>query len=151
MYTEETITDVSGQRIETTFFSTGGSGGSFSSTVQVQAHRIEVQRPTFTVQYSRTETAPPLDLSLAYSGKVNSGYFLKQGADRWLCNVESSQNSANEHRVRYSFTLNRGGWQALIAHNSAGIIPATATTNNGIRSAQVYERVNFAALRLPAL
>jgi len=152
LYTEETTSDINGNRIVTTFFSTSSSGfGSFSSSVSTQAHRIEVQRPTFSVQYSRTEGAAPLNLARFYAGRVNSGAFLGEAADRWLCNIDSSQESANSHRVRYTFTLNQSGWQAVIEHNSAGIIPASANAVNGIQTAQVYRRANFSALRLPPI
>ena len=152
LYTEETIIDVNGNRIETTYFGTSASGGgSFSTSVTRQAHRIEVQRPTFSVQFSRLESAPPLDLARFYSGRVNNGAFLNEPADRWLCNVESSQESDRVHRVRYTFTLNTIGWQAQITHSTNGIIPTDLSSANGIRTAQVYHRANFGALRLPSI
>ena len=112
---------------------------------------MEVQRPTFSVQYSRLEASPPLNVARTYAGKVNANGFLNEPADRWLCNIESSQVRADQHRVRYTFTLNQSGWQARITHNSAGIIPVEASTANGIETVQVYNRVNFGALRLPAI
>lgn len=151
LYTEETVEDVNGNRIETTFFSTTAAGANFSTSVETQAHRIEVQRPTISVQFSRIEAAPPLDIARTYAGRVNAGTFLNEARDKWLCNIDSSQVSATQHRVRYTFTLNQGGWQAKITHNTAGIIPATASVVNGIRTAQVYERASFAALRLPSI
>jgi hypothetical protein len=87
----------------------------------------------------------------AYAGKVNSGTFLSEPADRWLCSIDSSQESDNSHRVRYTFTLNTSGWQALITHTTNGIIPTDTSSANGIRTAQVYRRVNFGALRLPSI
>lgn len=151
LYTEETITDVNGEGIYTTFFSTSASSGSFSTTLETQTHRIEVQRPTFSVQFSRIEDAPPLAKARAYAGKVNAGLFLSEPADRWLCNVESYQESAERHRVRYTFTLNPDGWQAKIFHSTAGIVPATASIVNGIRNVQVYKRTSFSPLRLPSV
>jgi len=151
LYSEETIKDVNGRTITTRYFSSTASNGSFSSTLATQVHRIEVQRPTFTVQYSRIESRPAFASARAYSGRVNGGQFLGEPADRWLCNIESYQDNQSAHRVRYSFTLNETGWQATIAHQTNGIIPAPVGTQNGIENVQVYNRANFSALRLPSL
>ena len=153
LYTEETITDVNGNRIETTYFlaPVPAVADRFRPVSQRQAHRIEVQRPTFSVQFSRIERAPPLSAARYYSGRVNSTTFLSEPRDRWLCNVDSSQESDNAHRVRYTFTLNATGWQATIVHSTSGLIPTDVTGANGIQTAQVYNRANFGALRLPAI
>jgi len=151
LITEETITDVDGRTISTSYFSTSASGGTNTSTFTTQVHRIEVQRPTFAVVFSRVESRPPLSKARAYAGTVNASAYLDEPTDRWLCNIESSQESASAHRVRYSFTLNPKGWQAQVVHVNDGLVPADVKAVNGIEDVQVYVRTNFAALRLPRI
>ncbi len=154
LITEETIYDVNGVLMATSYtvkLQLSSFPGSWGSLTTQQVHRVEVQRPTFALVFSRIEPRAPRQLAALYAGTVNQGRFQGEDVDKWLCNVESSQESASAHRVRYSFTLNRRGWQAVITHQSNGIIPTNVSSTNGVRTEQVYERRDFNALGLPGL
>jgi hypothetical protein len=163
LITEETVTDVNGSVITTShtqnFVLSGTTGSGFApgtpgvngAVTQTQVHRVEVQRPTFSVTYTRVEKRPPLGRARRYAGKVNGSRFLNEDADKWLVNLSSSQEAADKHRVRYTFTLNPNGWQAIISHQRSGVVPVDVSATNGQTTVQVYERENFSALGLPSI
>jgi len=159
LITEETTRDIFGNFLRTTWtfrFSTADPGdpdGNRSiqeATLSSNIHRLEVQVPTFSVQFTRIEKSPPLALTRKFSGKVNSGAFLNESQDAWLCTISSTQQGPNEHRVVYSFTFNRRGWQAILTHTVDGVIPEDLTAD-GVQVKQVYSRRNFSSLGLPKI
>ena len=159
LITEETTRDINGAFLRTTwtFRFTTVDPGDPAGTRRIQEgtrtssiHRVEVQVPTYSVQFTRTETDAPLAVTRRYSGKVNSSAFLNESADKWLCTVSSTQQAANEHRVVYAFTFNRRGWQAILTHTVDGEIPDDLTAD-GVQVKQVYPRINFNALGLPRI
>jgi hypothetical protein len=154
LITEETITDIEGNFIRTSYsFSVTLSslpGGSQRST-SIKTHRVEVQRPTFSLIFQRQESRAPLALAQQFAGTVNTGMFQGLQRDRWLLNIESSQDGDGRHLVRYAFTLNRNGWQARVTHQENGLIPDDISQTTGRRIYQVYPRANFNRLGLPAV
>lgn len=143
LITEETIKNVDGDLMQTTYVGIG--------SIAFQTHRVEVQRPSFSLVFSRIEDDSALALAYRYAGKVNSGSFQGAGEDRWLCTLESDSQEDGRHRVRYTFTYNNQGWQARLTAAVNGLIPLDASLQNGgIRIEQVYERENFNVFGLPA-
>lgn len=139
---EVTVRDINGVLMRTAYAVSGG--------FQVQTHRVSVERPTFSLVFSRIEAAVPLAKVLAFSGKVNAGRFQGQPADTFLCRIGSNQTNGG-HRVSYTFTHNAKGWQADLTHQVDGVIPTNVSPINGESTAQVYERADFGRLALPSL
>lgn len=162
LITEETVRDLAGNLILTSYTSTirlsGTTGTGFVPTTpgvvgtltDRQVHRVEVQRPTFSVSYARLERRAPLARAFSFAGTVNTRGFLGRDADQWLCNVESTQEADRRHRVRYTFVFNPNGWQARVTHTANGVIPNDVRTFNGEGVYQVYPRRDFRTLGLPA-
>jgi len=158
LLTEETVRDVQGRLMGTAYSqrlqltSGGGIGGAaptFGSVTSRFTHRVEVQRPTWSLVFSRDLGAFPLAQARAFAGKVNAGTFQREPVDTWLCAVSSAQQPSGAHRVRFTFTFNASGWQPELTHREAGVIPADVRFGNGLNRVQVYARADFNALGLP--
>lgn len=151
LLTEETIRDINGDLIGTRY-SVNINNPTFTlNTVQEIVQRVEVQRPTFALDFTRIETRSGLEAALKLSGSVNRGTFQRQPSHTWLCAVDSDQLDATRHRVRYAFTYNAKTWRAEIKHTSGGLIPTDVTVVNGISFVDVYPLVDFGGLGLPRL
>lgn len=161
LITQETTFDANGQTIVTayTFVTSGGTeivagtirpAAATVSTIR-RVHRVEVQRPTFSISFERVENVLPLSVARTYSGTVNAGTFQGETSAKWLCNVEATQAGGGLFRVRYLFTLNRDTWRARVTHSSGGEIPDDVTTANGVATYDVYPLRNFNGLGLPGI
>lgn len=152
LLTEITIHDVNGRLMSTQYrFVTQISsftGGTSQSSLN-NVHRVEVQRPTFSLRFTRRESANARDLARRYSGTTNLGQFQGEPTDRYLCNVESTQVSDGQHDVTYSFLHNPKGWQSIVYTRRDGAVPVDVTPGNGVAVYQVYRRESFGAFGLP--
>ena len=159
LITETTTRDIAGNFLRTTWtfrvYSTDTGDPEGNRRIQEGTktgaiHTVEVQVPTYSVKFTRWETAAALSQARAYSGKTNSATFLGSPRDYWLCSVSSTQQSPSEHRVTYDFTFNRRSWLSIITHEVDGVIPDDLTAD-GVSVQQVYPRANFNRLGLPRL
>lgn len=147
---EETVHDINGNLMVLQYISrivTGIGGSSVSRTTQV--HRIQVQRPTFAVSFSRRETVNAFATALRFSGRVNLRTWQGQPRASWLMNVSSSDNGDGTHRFTYTAVHNPKTWRAEIRVSVNGRLPDTATVGNGIEFRDVYELADFSQLALP--
>jgi len=158
LITETTTTDVNGRLMGTTYtrsiqLNSGGltSPPSWGSITTRLTHQVEVQRPTFSLVFTRRVAGFPFATARRFAGVVNASTFQGEPADRWLANVESVQQDDGTHRVRITATFNRSGWQARLTHREQGIVPADVRTGNGLDQVQVYAREDFGALGLPSV
>ena len=149
---EEVVRDINGDLMQLKYVSrvAAGVGGS-SVSVTTQTHRVQVQRPTFTVQFSRTEGSNAFATALEYSGTVNLRTWQGQPRASWLMNIASSDNGDGTHRFTYSAVYNPTTWQAEIRVAVNGRLPETATVGNGIEFRDVYDLADFGPLGLPRI
>lgn len=149
LVTEETIRDVNGDLMQTTYVSRLAAGGAGSSvSVSTISHRVAVQRPTFSLVFQRVESSLPINRAFRFAGKTNSSTYRGKPRDAWLCNIESEDQGDGTFDTTYTVTLNdsRQGWQALIRHSINGQVPIDIATGRGEEIRQVYGRENFGAL-----
>ena len=147
---EETIEDINGTRISTTYVSRFVAGGGVTSvTVATESHRIEVQRPSFSLVWDRIERELPIARAFDFNGTVNSRPWAGKEADTWLMNIEATQDNDARFRVSYVATYNANTWQATINHQVNGVVPFDVSERNGIETYQVYPTADFNKLKLP--
>jgi len=148
LITEETTTDVDGQKMITRYVNRATLiSTTFSVTTLV--HRVQVQRPSFSLVWERIEGGLPTSRAFAASGKVNARTWQGKPADTWLMAISSTQDHANRFRTSYTATYLEQGWQAVLNHTEGGLIPIDVDKRNGVHQYQVYERYDFARLGLP--
>jgi hypothetical protein len=147
--TEETIYDQDGRIMKTKFAGFVTIGAVTAYEVSTQIHRVSVQRPTFSVQFTRNERAIAFAKALDFSSTVNSSPWQGRAALTWLMRIDSEQIEEDLHRVTYSAVYHPKTWLAEIRHTVSGRIPNTVQDNNGLERRPVYDEANFARIGLP--
>lgn len=155
--TEVTTTNINGTPLRTTYSfptTTYDAGTTQARTVtssSTRRHRVEVQRPTVTLRFTREQASLPLAFAKRFYGHVNGDAFQGEPSDRWLCSIASAGQGNGLVRVTYEFAYNASGWQPQLTFTDGGVIPDGVTKTNGIETELVYPRASFAQLGLPAV
>jgi hypothetical protein len=113
-------------------------------------HRVEVERPAFTLRFTKEVTWPLSDV-IYYNGAVNAAAWQGQPRDAFRCQVSSGRGRNGDRTTTLEFQYNPVGWQPVFYYfdPTTGRIPQDVTDDNGIDTAQVYERRDFNRLGLP--
>jgi len=152
----QTTKDAAGNTIElgpVTIQTTNEAGDAVTLKYPKQTGLVSKQVPQAIFTYKRREEAAPTAAIQRYLGKVNSAQYLGLNPGKVFCSRINgdTDDSGETYLVTYDFQIDFNGWEADVVYEDSGTgLPLVGATvaNNGIKTVEIYEKVDFNELQL---
>lgn len=123
-----------------------------STAFTTQGADVELSIPQHVLSETRKERSTPANTSRAFTGKVNQFAIWGGAARTWLCTrIDGTTNDGGlTYEVTYEFQFNDQTWDATVVFRDpeTGRPVDAPVAREGIKTVQVYQVANFAALGL---